>query len=56
MKYIVKINKEGRKVIQGIYIPQGYSCDCKECKFVIEVLKETSDEEIKELIEKLRTL
>lgn len=55
MKYSVKI-KDGKKVIQGTYIPNGYSCKCKSCNFTIEVPVDSDEEEVNELIEKLRTL
>lgn len=42
--------KDGRKVIQGNYVPKGYTCKCKSCTYTIEVLKEATDEEIKGLV------
>lgn len=43
----------GKRVIQGEYIPNGHSCKCKSCKFTIEVPKCTTDEQIKELVDKI---
>jgi len=50
MSYIVK-QKDGRKVIQGKYVPKEYSCKCKECSFTIEVLKDATDEQIKAIVD-----
>ncbi len=53
--YTVK-TKGDKKIIEGGYIPEGYSCKCKECKFTIEVPVCTTDEQIKGLVEKIKTL
>lgn len=43
----------GKRVIKGKYVPVGFSCLCKECSFTIEVPKCTTDEQIKELVDKI---
>lgn len=50
--YTAKI-KGDKKIIEGSYIPKGYDCKCKACKFSIEVPKGTTDEQIKELVDKV---
>lgn len=43
----------GKRVIKGSYVPNGYTCLCKSCNFTIEVPKCTTDEQIKELVDKV---
>jgi hypothetical protein len=50
MSFTVK-EKDGKKVIEGKYIPEGFTCKCKECKYEIQVPKCTTDEQIKGLVE-----
>lgn len=47
--YTVKTKGE-KKIIEGRYIAEGYSCKCKECKFTIEVPVCSTDEQIKEIV------
>jgi hypothetical protein len=49
MSYTVSINN-GRKVIKGSYVPSKYTCKCKSCNYTIEVLEDTSDKVIGELV------
>lgn len=43
----------GKRVIKGSYVPKGYTCLCKSCNFTIEVPSGTSDDSIKELVDKI---
>jgi predicted nucleic acid-binding Zn ribbon protein len=49
MSYSVSI-KDGRKVVKGSYVPSGYTCKCKECTYTIEVLADTTDDVIANLV------
>ena len=51
--YTAKI-KGDKRIIEGSYIPKGGTCECKACKFTIEVPKDTSDQEIENLINMIR--
>jgi hypothetical protein len=55
MPYTVK-EKDGRKVITGTYIPEGFTCKCKECKYEIQVPTCTTDEQIKGIVELITRL
>lgn len=50
--YTVK-NKGWNLEIKGSYIPEGFTCECRECAFTIEVPKCTTKEQIKELVDKV---
>lgn len=39
-----------KKIIEGSYVPKGYTCKCKSCKFTIEVPKCTTDEQVNEIV------
>lgn len=43
--------KGDKRIIEGSYIPKGYDCKCKACKFTIEVPKETTDEQVKAIVD-----
>lgn len=47
--YTAKI-KGDKRIVEGYYIPTGYDCLCKKCTFRIEVPKETTDEQVKEIV------
>ena len=49
MSYTVSL-KNGRKVIKGKYVPSKYTCKCKECNYTIEVLPDTPDSVIADLV------
>ena len=49
MSYTVRL-KNGRKVIKGKYVPSKYTCKCKECNYTIEVLQDTPDSVIADLV------
>lgn len=53
--YTVKIKGE-KRIIEGSYIPKGHDCQCKSCKFTIEVPVNTNDKEIELLVNKIKTL
>lgn len=48
-----KKDKGGNIQITGSYIPNGFTCKCRQCTFTIEVPKCTTDEQIKELVDKI---
>ncbi len=50
--YTVKTKGE-KKVIEGSYIPNGYECKCKSCKFTIEVPSTSTEEQIRGLVDKV---
>ena len=52
MSYTRKTVKD-RILIEGNYIPEGYDCQCKSCKFSIEVPVGTDDKQIAELVDKV---
>jgi hypothetical protein len=49
MSYTISI-KDGRKIVKGVYLPYGYTCLCKQCNFSIEVLSDTPDSVIAQLV------
>ena len=49
MSYTTK-EKDGRIIISGKYIPKDYSCNCKECSYTIEVLKDASQKDIEGIV------
>lgn len=49
MSYTAKI-KGDKRIVEGSYIPNGFSCKCKSCKFTIEVPKDTTDTQIQEIV------
>jgi len=49
MSYTVSL-KNGRKLIKGKYVPSKYTCKCKECNYTIEVLQDTPDSVIADLV------
>lgn len=51
--YTVTI-KDGKKIISGTYIPNGGTCKCNECKFMIEVPQDISDIKVGQLVEMIR--
>jgi hypothetical protein len=53
MSYTVSI-KNGRKVVKGSYLPSKYTCKCKECNYTIEVLLDTPDSVIDELVKMIK--
>jgi hypothetical protein len=40
-----------KRIIQGSYIPKGHTCKCKACKFTIEVPSDTTDEQVKAIVD-----
>lgn len=46
--------KGDKRIIEGSYIPNGGTCNCKACKFTIEVPKDTTDEQIKAIIDLIK--
>jgi len=55
MSYSIKIENK-TKVISGKYIPKKFSCGCEERSYRIEVLKETSDKDIAELVKVIESI
>lgn len=53
MSYTIKI-KNGKKIVSGTYIPKGESCECRECKFTIEVPFKATDVQIGQLVNMIR--
>jgi hypothetical protein len=53
LKYTVK-EKDGKKVIDGEYIPEGFTCLCKKCTYSIQVPKCTTDEQIQAIVDLIR--
>jgi hypothetical protein len=53
MSYTVK-EKDGRKIIEGSYIPDGFTCLCKKCTYSIQVPKSTTDEQIKAIVDLIK--
>ena len=53
--YTAKV-KGDKRIIEGSYIPNAGTCECKACKFTIEVPKDTSDQDINDLVEKIKWL
>lgn len=49
MSYTVK-TKNGRKVVEGSYVPKDYTCKCKSCSYSIEVLPDATPEQIASLV------
>ncbi len=49
MSYIIK-EKDGKKIIQGSYIPEGYTCQCKSMAYTVEVPKCATDEQIQGIV------
>lgn len=40
-----------KRIIQGEYIPKGHTCKCKTCKFTIELPANTTDEQVKAIVD-----